>query len=460
MSSGEVHIISDKDEKKIDEKRKRMLTEPVEGLVCKMAVPTIISMLVTAFYNLADTYFVGKLDSNSATGAVGLVFSVMAIIQAIGFFFGHGSGNYISRAIGRRDYDSAAKMASTGFFSSLIAGTLLMIAGLLFREPLAYLLGATDTMFHDTVSYLTVILIGTPFIMTSFVLNNQLRLQGNSLFAMAGLLIGAVTNVVLDPIFIFSLQLGVKGAALATIITQFLSFVILFIGCQKSSNVSIYFRNFTPTKEYYGEIAGGGLPSLGRQGLASVATMLLNRYAASYGDAAVAAFSVVSKITNICSSAMIGFGQGFQPVCGFNYGAGRYDRVKRAVWFCVKISAIFLTVLAILMYVVAPEAVALFRDDETVIEIGADILRYQSIALPVQSWIIMMNMYLQNTRQVVLASVLAMCRQGMVFIPVLFIFSSLLGLQGIVLAQPVADIVTFFIAIPIGIYGMRKMSKN
>ncbi len=323
-------------QQKIDKKRKRMLYAPVEGLVCKMAVPTIISMMVTAFYNLADTFFVGKLNSNSATGAVGVVFALMAIIQACGFFFGHGSGNYISRKIGGGAYQKAEKMASTGFFASIFVGAMLAALGLILQKPLARLLGATDTMMEDTLAYMRYILISTPYMMASLVLNNQLRLQGNSLFSMLGLVAGAVINIGLDPLLIFTFGMGVGGAALATIISQLISFVVLFIGCQKSSSISIRWKNFSLEKKYYVEIWKGGIPSLGRQGLASVATLLLNNFAGLYGDATIAAFSVVTRIMQIAFSAIVGFGQGFQPVCGFNYGAKRFDRVRKAVWFSVR----------------------------------------------------------------------------------------------------------------------------
>lgn len=329
MEDHEIVSNEDQEQLKIEKKREQMLTQPVEKLVCKMAVPTIISMMVTSFYNLADTFFVGRLNSNSATGAVGLVFALMAVIQAFGFFFGHGSGNYISRAIGQGHYEKASKMAATGFFSSVFVGILMMVLGLCFQVPLARLLGATDSMMTDTIAYMRYILVGTPYMIAAFVLNNQLRLQGNSLFSMIGLVSGAVVNIALDPVLIFTFGMGVAGAALATIVSQLISFIVLLIGCQRSSNVTIRWRNFTPKKDYYVEIFGGGLPSLGRQGLASISTLLLNHFAGFYGDAAIAAFSVVTKITNIAGSVILGFGQGFQPVCGFNYGAQRYGRVKK-----------------------------------------------------------------------------------------------------------------------------------
>lgn len=318
-----------------EEKVVYMTTEPVNKLVCKMAVPTIISMLITSFYNMADTYFVGKLDTQS-TAAVGVVFSLMALIQALGFFFGHGSGNYISRKLGAKEFEDASKMASIGFFSAFICGGLVLVLGLIFLEPLSVVLGSTKTILPYTKKYLSVILFGAPFMVSSLVLNNQLRFQGSAASAMVGIVSGAVLNIILDPIFIFQCNMGITGAALATVIGQLLGFLLLWNGTRKGENIHIKWKNFKPALYYYKEIVRGGVPSLCRQGLASIATMCLNHMAGGFGDAAIAGMSIVSRITMFANSALIGFGQGFQPVCGMNYGAKLYKRVKEGFWFCVK----------------------------------------------------------------------------------------------------------------------------
>ena len=329
----------------MDEKQakkfKQMTEAPVGRTICRLAVPCIISMLVTAFYNMADTFFVGLLKSNAATGAVGVVFSMMAIIQAVGFFFGHGSGNFISRELGRQNTESASNMAATGFFSALAAGLLLCILGQLFLEPLAYLLGSTDTILPYAKAYLRIILLGAPWIMASFVLNNQLRFQGSAFYGMVGITCGAVLNVVLDPLLIFVLDLGIAGAAWATIIGQFVSFCVLLAGCARGGNLRIRISRVQLKWSYFRSIAQGGLPSLARQGLASVAGICLNQAAGPYGDAAIAAMGVVQRIMMFGSSALIGFGQGFQPLCGFNYGAQLYSRVRKGFWFCFKTSFVF-----------------------------------------------------------------------------------------------------------------------
>ena len=300
-----------------------MTETPVGTLVCRLAVPTMVSMLVTSFYNMADTFFVGKINT-SATGAVGVVFSLMAIIQACGFFFGHGSGNYISKQLGKRDTEEASRMASIGFFSAFLFGIVFMAAGLVFLEPLARALGSTDTILPYAKDYLGIILLGAPFMTSSLVLNNQLRFQGNAFYAMIGIATGAVLNIGLDPLFIFVFQMGIKGAALATILSQIVSFCLLVAGSFRGENIHISYRKFHPDGAAFLEILRGGIPSLLRQGLASVAVICLNFAAGGYGDEAIAAMSIVNRIMMFAGSALIGFGQGFQPVCGFNYGAGLY----------------------------------------------------------------------------------------------------------------------------------------
>ena len=439
-----------------EQKYKTMTEAPVKGLIVKLAIPTMISMLVTSFYNMADTFFVGKLGP-SATGAVGVVFSVMAIIQAVGFFFGHGSGNYISRALGAHDVSGAESMAATGFFSALIGGTVIMVGGLLFLEPLALALGSSETILPYAVDYLRWILIGAPYMTASLVLNNQLRFQGNAIYAMIGLVSGAVINIALDPLLIFTFDLGVSGAAIATIVSQLVSFVILFIGIFRSNAIDIRIRNFKPTVERYKIIINGGSPSLFRQGLNSVATICLNVAARAYGDYAIAGMSIVTRIMQFANSCLIGFGQGFQPVCGFNYGAKKFDRVREGFWFCVKLSTAVLLVLAAACFAFAPAIVSLFQEDPGVIEVGRIALRLQCITFPLAGWIVMSNMMSQTIGKAIPASFLAMARQGLFFIPAVLILPHFLGILGVELSQAVADAITIAVAIPLQLKIMREM---
>ena len=443
-----------------EEKYRQMTEPPVGRLICKLAVPCIISMLVTAFYNMADTYFVGMLKSNAATGAVGVVFSMMAIIQAVGFFFGQGSGNYISRVLGKKHYQEASNMAATGFYTAIATGLVICIIGQIFLEPLAYLLGSTPTILPYTEAYLRVILLGAPWMTASLVLNNQLRFQGSASYAMYGIVSGAILNIALDPLLIFVFDLGVAGAGWATIISQFVSFCLLLKGCSKGSNIHIHIRNVKLNWYYLKMIFRGGFPSLARQSLASVATICLNHAAQPYGDVAIAAMGVVQRISMFGISAMLGFGQGFQPVCGFNFGAGLYSRVRKGVWFSVKVSFIFLAVVSILGLIFAPDLIALFRDDPDVIACGARALRFQCMTLYLSSWTIISNMMLQSMGLVVPATFLSIARQGLFFIPLILILSYFFGLTGIQITQAIADLLTFLFAVPLQLRTLRKLPQD
>lgn len=429
-----------------DEKYRMMTENPIPGLIGRLAVPTIISMLVTSFYNMADTFFVGRIGT-SATAAVGVAFPVMAVIQALGFFCGHGSGNSISRKLGAQENDAAGELAATGFFVGMILGLLVLVLGLLFLTPLSRILGSTDTILPYTREYLGIILVGAPWMTAQFVLNNQIRFQGNAFYAMIGVGTGAVLNIILDPILIFGFRMGISGAALATVFSQLISFFLLLAGVHFSGCIPIRLKNVRFHRERLREIAGGGLPSLFRQGLGSVATMTLNIAANPYGDAAIAAMSVVSRIFMFAISALIGFGQGFQPVCGFNYGEKKYGRVREAFWFCVKVSTIFLFALSILGFLLSGHLIGIFRDDPEVIRIGTAAVRFQCATLILNGWIVMNNMMTQTMGKTFYASLLASARQGLFFIPILLILPRILGLIGIQSAQAAADLFAFLLSV-------------
>lgn len=455
-----------------DAKFIKMTTEPVEKLVCKLALPTIISMLVTTFYNLADTFFVRQLNNDSMVAAVGVVLPLMNIIQAFGFFCGHGSGNYISRALGRRDKKDAEIMCATGFGWAILFGLAITVPGLIFREPLAILLGAkTEATLAATIDYMTWILLAVPFMTGAVVLNNQLRMQGNAVFAMAGLTSGAVLNIILDPILIFGAGLGVTGAAIATAISQLVSFVLLIFGLFKSDNIRINPKNFTFSPKYLAGIVQGGLPSLARQGLASIATACLNHAVGIYvsGDAMIdavqAAMTGTSRLMLFLSSALIGFGQGFQPVCGFNYGAKRYDRVINAYNFCVKLSAVVLVIISVIGFIFArPIVSTVAGTSELAEDIATLTFRAQLCSFPLMSWVILCNMLLQNIGLTFKATFVAAARQGLTFIPsvlLLPLLVSLLGytpILGLQLAQALSDILAFIISLPIGMSVIKSMN--
>ena len=320
------------------------------------------------------------------------------------------------------------------------------------------LLGSTATILPYTKAYLRVILFGAPWMTSSLVLNNQLRYQGSAAYAMVGIASGAVLNIALDPLLIFTFGLGVAGAAWATIISQFVGFCLLLAGCARGGNLRIHVSRVQFKLPYYVQIVRGGLPSLARQGLASVATICLNRAAGPYGDAAIAAMGVVQRIMMFGGSAMIGFGQGFQPVCGFNYGARLYHRVREGFWFCVKASFGFLLAVSALGFAFAPQLIALFRDDPEVVRIGAMALRFQCVTLSLSSWIVMSNMMLQTIGKTAGATFVAMSRQGIFFIPLVYILSNTLGLTGVEITQSAADALTLLCAVPIQLKALREMN--
>ncbi len=439
-----------------EEKFHWLTTAPIPGLVGRLAVPTVISMLITSIYNMADTYFVGSLGT-SAQGAVGVVFSLMAIIQAIGFTFGNGSGNYVSRLLGQQKREEAETVAATGLFSGIAVGVALAVGGLVFLDPLVSLLGATDTVLPYAREYARYILIGAPWMVGSFVLNNLLRFEGSATYAMMGITAGGVLNMVLDPIFIFTLNQGTAGAAQATIISQAVSFLILLYNSGRGGTLPIIPRRYAPGNGRLWTIIKGGLPSMYRQGLASVASILLNWAAKPYLDAAQAAMAIVSKVTMFAGSAMIGFGQGFQPVCGFNYGAKLYERVRKGFWFCVKVGALALSALALTGIVAAPWIVGAFqKNDPEVVRLGVFALRLHLSTLPLTSYIVINNMMLQTSGETARASVLAMARQGLFFVPLILLLPYFFGFTGVAAAQPVADICSFILAIPLSTGFLRK----
>ena len=436
-----------------------MTKTPVKRLVCTLALPTMASMLVTAFYNLADSFFAGRID-NSSSAAIGIALPLMAIIQALGFFFGHGSGNCISRLLGSGRGQEAERFAATGFFSAFFAGVLLSIFGLVFLDPFVRLFGATETGFESARSYIRIILLGAPFMMSSLVLNNQLRFQGNAFYAMIGIVSGAALNIALDPLFMFACGMGVAGAALATVVSQCAGFALLIAGTFRGGTIRIRFKNFRPSLPILKNVAGGGLPSLCRQGLSAVASVLLNLAAGPFGDAAIAAMSIVSRITMFASSALLGFGQGFQPVCGFNYGAARYDRVREAFFFCVKVAAIALLLISALGFAFSRPLVTLFRNDSQVVEIGARALRMQCLTFPLMAWLIPSNMLLQTIGKTFRASVVSLSRQGLCFVPFILALPPFYGILGIQLSQPVADVLSFLIAIPLTLTVLRELKNK
>lgn len=443
------------------EQYKFMTETPIPKLIIKLGIPTTISMLVTNIYNMADTYFVGTLGT-SASGAVGVVFGLMSIIQAFGFTLGHGAGSIISRKLGAREQKDADLVASASFFTSLIVGLLFTITGLIFIEPLLRLLGSTDTILPYAKDYAIWILIAAPLMMASFVLNNILRYEGKAALAMIGLTTGGLLNIFGDWLFVTKLNIGITGAAIATAISQLISFLILlsmFLRKKTQSRLSV--KLYKTGLKKLKLIVSTGFPSLMRQGLTSISTILLNNMAALYNnDAAVSGMTIVNRICFFIFAVGLGIGQGYQPVCSFNYGAKKYRRVKKGFIFTLTAGEALLSTLAIIGLFLSDGLVGVFRDDPEVIEIGSFALKAQLISLFFLPLSICANMTFQSIGKNKTATLLSALRSGLTFIPAILILEHFLGLTGIQIAQPVADVATFLITIPFALHFFKNLPED
>ncbi|MCD8022495.1 MAG: MATE family efflux transporter [Lachnospiraceae bacterium] len=442
-------------------RNEQMLNDPVEQVIPRLAVPTIFSMLITSIYNMADTFFVSQLGT-SASGAVGIIYSAMALIQAFSFMIGMGAGNNISRLLGTGEEEEAKKYASVAWFTGFGLGCVVAVLGMTMLEPIVMLLGSTETIAPYAMDYARYIFLAAPFMMCSFIMNNLLRFQGLATYSMVGITTGGILNMILDPILIFGAGMGTMGAGVATGFSQFVSFCILLFMCNTHKDaIRITPRNYRPTLKIYGRILYTGAPSLARQGIASISSVMLNSIAGSYGDAAVAAMSIVSRFTMFINSVIIGFGQGFQPVCAFNFGAKKYDRVKRSFWFCVKVMTVTLLVLCAISLLFSGHIIALFRrDDAEVIEIGTFALRAQLITMPLWGYYVMCNMFSQSIGYGFRASIISCARQGLFLIPVLAILPRFFGLRGLQLSQPVSDVLAFVLAFILTQGIMKEMDRK
>ena len=398
-----------------------MTGQPVKPLILKLCLPAVISNLVTTAYNLTDTFFIGQLGT-AQSGAIGIAFSIMTVMQALGFFFGNGAGNSMSRELGKQNNDRASRLLAVGFAGAVISGLVIAAIGLLTLRPLVVMLGSTSTIAPYAVQYLTPLLVAAPCVCGSFALNGLLRYQGQSAFGMIGLVSGALLNFLLAPLFIFVAGLGIFGAGLATAICQTVSFTILTTMSRKLGVMKLSLRNCKPDVLLMREVAGGGLPSLIRQGAGSISVTCVNIAANPFGDAAIAGMAIVMRIMLGANSVIVGLGQGFQPVCGYNYGAGLFARVKEGYWFCVRLATCVLVALAA--------------------------LHIQCCTVILNGFNMMGNMMTQTMGRTGIASFLALCRQGLFLAPIVLILPMIFGVLGVEMAQSVSDVLTFLVTIP------------
>ena len=436
----------------------QMTETPMPKLVTTMAIPAMASTLITTIYNMADTFFVSRI-STSASAAVGVVFAVMSLIQALGGGFGMGAGSIISRKLGEKKDNEASMYASCAFFGALSFGAAILIIGLVFLEPLMRLLGATDTMLPYAKDYARYIFLAAPIMCSSFVLNSVMRSQGKAVMAMVGMSLGGVLNMALDPLLIFALDMGISGAAVATALSQLISYIVMWIMFNsKGSIVRIGPSRLSKRFGDYFTILKIGFPTMCRQGLASVAAALLNVQASVYGDAAVAAITISNRVYLFVRNLVLGIGQGFQPVAGYNFGAGKLKRVKEAFRFSVAVATVICLVFGGLIWFNAGSVISWFRaDDAEVIAIGTTALRFVAAVIPFMAFSTFVNQLYQCLGFAKQATVLASSRQGIFYVPFILILPALLGLTGVQLAQPMSDFCTFFLCIPFQIWFFRKV---
>ena len=438
----------------------RMTEESIPRLIVRLSIPTILSMLVTNIYNLVDTAFVGQLGT-SESAAVGIVFGFMSILQAVGFMFGQGAGSITARLLGARDDRNASRVASTGIVCSVLLGAIISLAAFPLHHWIILTLGSTETIYPHARSYLLTILFAAPFMTGGYTLNNLLRYEGKASLGMIGLMSGAILNIVLDPILMFVLHMGVAGAALATAASQVISFLILLSMFLRGRTVTrLSLKQFDPRPRVIGDIMTTGLPSMLRQVLNSVANILLNSSAAVYGDAAVAAMSIVGRISFFVFALALGIGQGFQPVCAYNFGAKKYLRLRSAYRVTVILSEAILIVSAVLTLLFSGNLIAVFRNDPDVISIGTRALQLQMITILFLPFSMSTEMLYQSTGHRLGASFLSAARSGLFFIPSLILLSRLRGLAGIQEAQPLAYLLAFPLALFFMLRFMRRLPKT
>lgn len=444
------------------EARYRMMTtEKVPRLIVSMAIPAIISQIVSSLYSLADTYFVSSIGT-AATAAPGVAFPILLIIQAISLMFAVGAGSLASRQLGAMDGEEANKTVSTAFFLSVFIGTALGILCLIFLDPILILCGATDTILPYACDYAFWIILATPFYSASFVLSYVIRQEGNVRLATIGTIAGAVVNCVLDPLFIYVFHWGIAGAAVATSLSQIASFTIMFVHIIGGKCVlKLNWRCFSPSWKRLWEICKVGAPNLFQSALLVVGQIMLNNAAAAYGDAPLAGMNVVTKVSNIIVLSLNGFGQGFQPMCGYCYGAGLYKRIREGLWFTLKVGLAVIVILSLFSFVFAPEILAMFRaDDLAVIEVGSRIMRAHMVVMPLYTVTVVANMMFLSCGKALKATVVTLARNGIVFVPLILILPSLLGLNGVIWAQPLSDAVTFLLSAILLVVELKQLSKQ
>lgn len=443
-----------------EEMHREMTERPVQSLVLSLAAPAIAANLVTSLYNLVDTFFVGQL-STAASGAIGISFVAMTTIQGLGFYVGQGTGNAMSRYLGAKDNERACEFAALGLALTLGIGTLIAIVGNLLLEPICRIAGATPTIMPYAKSYIGIILLGAPFMASSHSLNFQLRMEGESFYSMIAIMVGAVLNMALTPFLVFVLNMGITGSALATVICEFIGFCLLIFEMQHTGITPLSAQDFRiPNRATMREVNNGGLPSLVRQMMLGVATTLLNNAARPFGDATIAGIAIVQRISSFANYVQIGIGQGFQPLLGYNLGAQRFDRIRKGFHFSIGLALSSTMAIGLFTCIFAPQLIRFFRDDMEVVRVASLTLRLLSFTVPLTGIAMITNFLLQTSGKMWRATFLGACRLGLVLAPTVTILSSTLGLLGVQIAQPVTDVITTLIALPMAHSCLSELKRE
>lgn len=445
-----------------DIRRMQMLTEPVSKLIPRVALPSIINMMMGAIYNMADIFFVSKLGTSS-TGAVGIVMPIMTLLQALAFMFAHGANSCVSRLLGANEHERASRVLSTAYFSAIALGIVYCTIGLLFMDPILRLFGATETILPLARQYAPYIYFASPMFAASYVLNNTLRAEGNALKSLIGMSTGAIVNIILDPIFIFVLGLGVAGGAITTMLGQILSFCLLtsFYFIKRNPNaLTLSFKLFTAKWDIFYEMIRIGTPSMFRLGASSLAAVLINTASKNYGDAVIAGFSIVQRLVFFVNSALIGYGQAYQPISGYNFGAKQFNRVRDAFNFTLKSSLVAVTAASAALVIFAPSLISIFSDNVKVINVGSLMLKSQAAVFPFLAAATIFSMFFQSTGMAMPAFITATSRQGLFFIPIVLILPRIFGLYGLIASQPISDMLAFILSLILMLRGIKELRAD
>lgn len=433
---------------------------PIPKALMALGVPIMIGMLINALYNLVDAYFVGGLGE-SPMGAISIVFPLGQVVVGLGLMFGNGAASYLSRLLGRGDRETANKVASTALYSSVMIGAVIIIIATIFIQPILALLGATETIMPYALTYARIYVISCIFNVFNVTMNNVVASEGAAKTTMCALLLGAVLNIGLDPIFIYGLDMGVAGAAIATAISQFVStLVYLTYAIRKKSAFSFSFKDFKPTKQIYAEVLKIGVPTLTFQLLTSLSIALINRAANGYGDAVIAGMGAVTRVTSMGTLVVFGFLKGFQPIAGFSYGAKKFDRLREAIKTSILWSTIFCVVVGLLMFLFSTQIISQFANGNAeMIAVGEKSLMANGFSFFLFGFYTVYSSLFLALGKGTAGFILGACRQGICFVPVILILPLTWGMNGILYAQPIADVISAIITAFMALHLRKELAE-